>query len=189
MNLKKTLSLLMPWMLSIYIISCSNNNANKNAGTKSIGRDSLQPASSDTAAMHSNFPSGATQLHQFPDEVRNFIKKFYPGYTMIIAVSDPLCLGGDAIDVTITKKGSPNLSLIFKPDGSFVQQEEDVPLTTAPGKVREALIGRYPDYSAGNQIEKLILADKTVQYMVDLNKKGITKEVIFDVEGNVVCEN
>lgn len=189
MNLKKISTLLMFYMLCIYIISCGNNNADKNVDAKSTVRDSLQPASADTATIRSNFPSGARQLHQFPDEVRNFIKKFYPGYTMIIAVSDPLCQGGDAVDVTITKKGSPNLSLIFKPEGSFVQQEEDVPLTTAPGKVREALKGRYPDYSAGNQIEKLILADKTVQYMVDLNKKGITKEVIFDVEGNVVCEN
>ena len=189
MNLKKISSLLIPCMLCIYIISCGNNNANKNAGTKSDGGDSLQPASANTAAMHSKFPSGATQLHQLPDEVRNFIKKFYPAYTMIRAVSDPLCTGGDAVDVTITKKGSPNLSLIFKPDGSFVQQEEDVPLTTAPGKVSEALKSRYADFSAGNQIERLILADKTVQYMVDLNHKGITKEVIFDTEGNVVCEN
>ncbi len=189
MNSKKISSSLIFFMLSIYIISCGNNNADKNAKAKSTGRDSIQPASADTAAIHSNFPSGAMQLHQLPDEVRNFIEKFYPGYTMIIAVSDPLCQGGDAVDITITKKGSPNLSLIFKPDGNFVQQEEDVPLITAPGIVREALKARYPGYSAGNQIEKLILADKTVQYMVDLNHQGITKEIIFDAAGNVVCEN
>ncbi len=188
MNLKTISQSLILFMLCI-IISCSNNNANRNAEAKSTGRDSLQHVSADTAAIHSNFPAGATQLHQLPEEVRNFIKNFYPGYNMIIAVSDPLCQGGDAVDVTIKKKGSPNLSLIFKPDGSFVQQEEDVPLTTAPGKVREALKARYADYSAGNQIERLILADKTVQYMVDLNHLGITKEVIFDTEGNVVCEN
>lgn len=179
----------MPCLLCIYIISCGSNNSKKNAEAKSMARDSLQQVTADTAAIHSNFTAGATQLHQLPEGVGNFIKKFYPAYTMIRAVSDPLCTGGDAVDVTITKKGSPNLSLIFKPDGSFVQQEEDVPLTTAPGKVREALKNRYAGYSAGGQIEKLTLADKTVQYMVDLSKKTVTKEVIFDTEGNVVCEN
>ena len=189
MNHKKILTGLMSLLLCINFISCANNNADKNADAKSSGQNSLQSSNADTPSISSNFPSGATQLHQFPDEVRNFIKKFYPGYTMIIAVSDPLCQGGDAVDVTVKKKGSPNLSLIFKPDGTFVQQEEDVQLKAAPVKVRDALKARYAGYAAGNQIEKLIIADKTVQYMIDLNLLGIAKEVIFDAEGNVVCEN
>lgn len=189
MNLKKISTLLIPCLLCIYINSCGSKNSKKNAEATSTARDSLQQVAVDTAGIHSNFTTGATQLHQLPEDVENFIKKFYPAYTMIRAVSDPLCTGGDAIDVTITKKGSPNLSLIFKPDGSFVQQEEDVPLTTAPGKVREVLKNRYAGYSAEGQIEKLILADNRLQYMVDLNKTGVTKEVIFDIEGNVVCEN
>ncbi|MDO8993452.1 MAG: hypothetical protein Q7U83_10325, partial [Daejeonella sp.] len=103
--------------------------------------------------------------------------------------SDPLCKGGDAIDVAISKTGAPNLSLIFTPDGSYVQQEEDVPLTTASAKIKNTLKAKYADYSAGTQIEKLILADNSVQYLVDLSKGSITKEVIFTTDGMVVCEN
>ena len=120
--------------------------------------------------------------------MKEFIGKNYPGYKIINAASDLLCQGGDAIDVAITKNGSPNLSLIFKTDGSFVQQEEDVPLSTAPTKISSVLKTNYADYSAGKQIEKLILADKSVQYLIDLNKGKISKEVIFDTNGNVVCE-
>jgi len=59
--------------------------------------------------------------------------------------------------------------LIFKTGGNFVQQDEDVPLSTA-------------------QIEKLILPDKSRQYLVDLTKNVKTKEVIFTADGAVICE-
>jgi len=48
---------------------------------------------------------------------------------------------------------------------------------------------RYAGYSAGDQIEKLILADKSVQFLIDLAKGKVSKEVIFSSEGNVVCES
>ena len=70
-----------------------------------------------------------------------------------------------------------------------MQQEEDVPLSTASLKISEALKTKYAGYTAGNQIEKLILADKSVQYLVDLTKNKVSKEVIFSAEGNVVCES
>ena len=91
--------------------------------------------------------------------------------------------------MAITKSGVPNLSVIFRPDGQFVQQEEDVPLSTAPQKISDALKTKYAGYTAGKQIEKLILADKSVQYLVDLTIKKVSKEVIFSAEGNVVCES
>ena len=82
----------------------------------------------------------------------------------------------------------PNLSVNFRPDGQFVQQEEDVPLSAAPQKISDALKTKYANYATDKQIEKLILADKTVQYPVDLTKGKVSKEVIFSAEGNVVCE-
>jgi hypothetical protein len=103
--------------------------------------------------------------------------------------SDPLCQGGPAIDVAITKAGSTPLSLIFKPDGSFVQQEEDIALTEATNKIKVALKVKYPGYVAGTQIEMLTLADNSMQYLVDLSKNNVTKEVIFTADGKVFCEN
>ena len=127
-------------------------------------------------------------IDKLPTGVSEFVTKNYPGYQIKSAASDPLCRGGDAIDVVITKSGEPNLSAIFRPDGQFVQQEEDVSLSTAPQKVSDVLTTKYSGYTADKQIEKLILADKTVQYLVDLTKGNLSKEVIFNAEGSVMCE-
>jgi hypothetical protein len=128
-------------------------------------------------------------LNKLPAGIKEFIEREYSGYTISGAVSDPLGQGGDAIDVAITKSGVTNLSLNFKPDGSFVQQEEAEPMKTAPDKVRDVIASKYADYKAVDEIEKLQLADKTVQYLVDLSKGNTTKEVIISKEGAIVCEH
>jgi hypothetical protein len=51
------------------------------------------------------------------------------------------------------------------------------------------LKAKNADYSTGNQIEKLTHANKTEQYQVGLNKNNISKELIFNADGVVVCEN
>ncbi|MBL0200286.1 MAG: hypothetical protein IPP81_08940 [Chitinophagaceae bacterium] len=141
-----------------------------------------------TATITTGLSDGEITLDRLPGGVKEFVVKNYAGYKMVKALSDPLCQGGDAIDLAIAKAGAPNLSLIFKPDGSFVQQEEDVPLSTATNKIMKVLKTKYADYAVGTQIEKLILADKTVQYLADLTRGSVTREVIFTADGNVVCE-
>lgn len=180
---------LLALTLSFSIISCGNQSAEKKESSETREEEAAESATSDIAKVTAPSPAGDIALDKLPAGVKEFTEKNYAGYTMVKAAPDPLCQGGDAIDVAITKAGSPNLSLIFKPDGSFVQEEEDVPLSTATDKIRNALKAKYADYSAGNQIEKLTLADKTVQYLVDLTKGTATKEVIFTADGNVVCEN
>ena len=146
---------------------------------KDTGSSTISTTSpSDTTYSVANLPAG----------IKEFVSKNYAGYTILSAAADPLCQGGAAIDVAITKNGAPDLSLIFTPDGSFVQQEEDVSLSTASDKIRSVIKTKYAGYSTGNQIEKLTLVDKTMEYMLDLNKGSVTKEVIFSVDGNVVCE-
>ncbi len=197
MSLKKIFLPIFTLAFSAFIVSCGNNSSQQNAGTKSnqqTAMDSLKADSAsqnkvDTMASNTHLPAGIIALDKLPAGVKEFAEKNYPGYKIINAASDPLCKGGDAIDVAVTKNGSPNLSLIFTPDGHFVQQEEDVPLSSAPGKIGNVLKAKYADYSAGKQIEKLILADRSVQYLVDLNKGKVSKEVIFDTGGMVICEN
>lgn len=134
--------------------------------------------------------NSAISLSELPGAVNDFIARNYPGYKIKNAGHDPLCDGGDAMDVAISKDGSPNLSLIFLPDGKFVQQEEDVKLEATPAKILNTVKTKYTGFTAEKGAEKLTLADsKTVQYQLDLNKAGTSKEVIFDMEGNVVCEN
>lgn len=168
--------------------SCGNNNVEKTDVPNSTSQDTAGRIMSDTSIMKTVLPKGEITLDRLPNRIKEFITQNYAGYKMVNAASDPLCEGGDAIDVAVAKAGAPNLSLIFRPDGSYVQQEEDVPLTMASSKIKNMLKTKYAGYSAGTQIEKIILADKTVQYMTDLTKDNISKEVIFTEDGKVVCE-
>lgn len=192
MNFKSITLPLMALVLSITIVSCDsekNEKDEKEETTESKQQEKTEAEKTDTTVTAiTALPAGEITLDKLPAGVKEFVTNNYAGYKMIKAASDPLCQGGDAVDVAVTKPGAPNLSLIFKPDGSFVQQEEDVPMKTAPDKVRDAIAAKYADYKAGEQIEKLTLADKTVQYLVDLNKGTATKEVILSKEGVIVCE-
>lgn len=197
MNLKKISLPLLILAVSTFIISCGSNSSEKNEGTGSNQQETKESTNTDSPSLHKTAtaasinipaPGGTIAIDKLPAGVNEFVTKNYPGYQIKSAASDPLCQGGDAIDVAITKRGVPNLSVIFRPDGQFVQQEEDVPLSAAPQKISDVLKTKYANYIADKQIEKLILADKTVQYLVDLTKGKVSKEVIFSAEGNVVCE-
>jgi hypothetical protein len=185
MTIIKFLLPVFPLAVSLTILSCSNQTKGKDEAAVT-----QQPVLGKTKDVNSltyktiALPKGEINMVK----VKEFIKSKYPGYTLIRAVPDPLCQGGDAIDVNIIKSGSPNLSLIFKPDGTFVQQEEDVPISTSTNEIRNALKEKFASYSVNTQIEKLTLDDKTIQYMVDLNKGKTSKEVIFTTTGIVVCE-
>lgn len=188
MVLKKILVPVMAFSLAIFVVSCDNEKNEKDEKEETAETEQAE-LKADTTNKTAIVTDGKVALDKLPAGVKEFIVKQYAGYTISSAASDPLCQGGDAIDVAVTKAGAPNLSLIFKPDGSFVQQEEDVQMKTAPDKVRDAIASKFADYKAGDQIEKLQLADKTVQYLVDLVKGTTTKEVIFSKEGAIVCEH
>ena len=189
MHFKKSFNVIALIALSFFLINCRSNSSQKNREQQSYTQDSVKTTNAYTSPSYSPLPPGEITLDKLPKGVKEFTGKFYPGYKIVHAASDPLCGGGDAIDVSIEKENLPNFSLIFKPDGSFVQQEQDVPLSTASGKIKDVLKAKYSGYTVSNQIEKLILADKTEQYLVDLTKGTISKEVIFDNNGTVVCEN
>ncbi len=142
-----------------------------------------------TADNTSNKVSGKVDINALPQSINDFVTKNYAGYKIKSAAHDPMCNGDDALDVAITKTGSPAYSLIFSPQGEFIQQEEDVNISNAPAKVLETLKTKFGDYKIGQQIEKLSLADHSTHYSVDVSKSGASKEVIFDEQGNVLCED
>lgn len=189
MNYLKELSLgLIVLIMCIIILSCGKSSDEKR-NSEMTGKESKNIIKADTISNNTNVHNGEIALDKLPTSVKSFVEKNFSGYHILTAVSDPLCQGGDAIDVSIEKTGSPKLSLIFKTDGSFVQSEEDVPLITAPDKVKHSLKTKFPDYKAGSQIEKLTMADKSIQYLFDLEKGKTTKEAIFSSDGTFVCEN
>ncbi|MDQ2719863.1 MAG: hypothetical protein M3Z26_08925 [Bacteroidota bacterium] len=185
MNFKHAFFVITFTAINLVMVSCSNNSS----GTENNSDKAKTATITDTFVSNKKLPKGASRLDNLPANVKGFVQKNYPGYIITIAVLDPLCGDGDAVDVAITKIGSPDLSLIFKPDGTFVQQEQDVPLNTVSRAIRQTLKFKYADYTAGVQIEKLTLADNTEEYLVDLSKGAKSKEVILDTKGLVVCEN
>ena len=166
--------------------ACTNINKDAHKSQKDRVTENTLPA--DTA-QNAISASGEIALDQLPSNIKEFVAKNYAGYTMQHAAYDPLCSGGNATDVAISKKGSPSYSLIFLPNGTFVQQEEDIDISKAPAAVLEMVKTKYTGFTPAQQIERLTLADKSIQYLLDITKNKIAKEVIFNDAGMVVCEH
>jgi hypothetical protein len=141
-----------------------------------------------SSVQHIKITNDSVTVNNLPENIKKYIAANYPGYQVNSAMSDPLCQGGDAIDVGLINSAQPNMSLIFKPDGTYIQKETDVPLNTAPAKVKEVMKTSYSSYKASDPIEKITLADNTTQYLIDITKAAVTKEVTLSAEGVVVCE-
>jgi len=180
----KTLKYLLLAGLSIGVVSC-NSNQQKKTETVSNPTEKANAFQQQTTKPL----SGKIEIDSLPLKAKEFIANNYKGYKISSAAYDPLCGGGDAIDVSITQKGKPNFSLIFLPNGTFVQQEEDIELSLAPKKVLTTAKAKFSDYKVANQIEKLKLADNSLQYLLDLTKGSETKEVILTEDGKIVCES
>ena len=121
-----------------------------------------------------------------PQKARTYVKNNYPKYNIVKASNDPMCTGKPAIDVLI-KKDQDVISLIFSPNGDFLQSEIDVAYSEAPKVIDTKIKSKFPEYIASEQIEKLTLPNGETQYLVDIMKDKESKEVIFDTAGNVVC--
>ena len=185
MSLKTIFFVTILFTIFTATISCSSNSPE----TVNQQQGAIKNGNADKFIANSLLPKGAKTLHSLPTNIIEFVKNNYPGYSIIIAVSDPLCSGEDAIDVSIVKNNSPDFSLLFKPDGTFEQQEQDILLSSAPSPIQSILKEKYADYLPGNQMGKIILADKSIHYLADLIKENVLKEVVFSAEGNIICES
>jgi len=121
-------------------------------------------------------------------KAQSYINDNYPGYTIVKASDDPMCTGEPAIDV-LMKKNQDIISLIFSPDGDFLQSEVDVNYSEAPQEIDSMLKSEFSEYTASEQIEKLTLPNGENQYLVDITKGKESREVIFDAAANIVCTN
>lgn len=179
--------------LLLGLLGCGNNagTTNTSADTTTSNTDTsvTKPKMETKAPLDTGIATGPVAIVNLPATVQPYVEKNFPGYTIANASHDPLCTGGDAIDVVIKAKKKPTLSLIFIPNGSFVQKEEDVPYSTAPKKVTDVIKTKYADFKPSKQIEKLTLADNTTQYLVDITKANKAMEVILSKDGVLVCEH
>lgn len=162
---------------------------NQQGDNKTKKEDKVETLNTTDTIQNALPKSGEIALDKLPPKIQEYVNSNFQGYSMKRAAYDPLCPSGDAIDVAITKKASPDYSLIFLPDGTFIQLEEDIDLSKAPVKVLEIVKSKYAGFKPATQIERLKLADGSVQYLLDITKDKIIKEVIFKEDGTIVCEH
>lgn len=175
--MKRVITFLLFTLALLIFVACNN----KKVSTQ------LKTVSPDTTQSFKPL-SGEISLDKLPINIKEYVNKHYPGYAIKKAAYDPLCTGEDAMDIAISKQDSPDYSLIFLFDGTFVQLEEDIDLSKAPAKVLETVKAKYADFQPAHKIESLTLADKSIAYLVDLTKGTLTKEVILKADGTIVCE-
>ncbi len=160
-----------------------------NCGKKPIEQGNKNNKDTVKSVQKTSFDINTVSKDNLPQNIKDYVASNYKEYKITDATSDPLCEGGDAIDVSIQKDEKTTLSLIFKPDGTYIQKEEDISYYNAPQKVKETIKTKYGSYNASDQIEKLTLADNTTQYLIDIDKDTVSKEVILTSDGQIVCEN
>mgnify|MGYP000873731367 CR=1 FL=1 len=184
-KMNRTIKMSLITVAVLTFTACNNQQGENKTQKESKGETSVITDTTQNAIPK----SGKIALDKLPANIKEYVNQNFQGYSIKSAEYDPLCTGGDAIDVVISKKGSPNYSLIFLLDGTFVQIEEDIDLSKAPSKVLEVVKTKYAGYKPASQIERLTLADKSIQYLLDITRDTITKEVIFKEDGTVICEH
>ncbi len=127
-------------------------------------------------------------IDQLPATVSSFIAEHYAAYSIESADYDKFCTGEMAIDVDVKKQGLPDMSLYFTPEGEFIQQKEKLTYADLPAAVKDAVKAKYPDYAVGRKADHITLADKTIQYEIDLEKGDLSIEALFDATGAYICE-
>ena len=193
--MSKTIKLFLITIGVLILTSC--NNKKDKAGKEQMDTDKTAepkavepppPADAEPPPPEGPPPSVEIALDRLPSNIKLFVTRNYAGYTMQKAVHNSLCSGVDAIDLTISKKGGADYSLVFLPNGTFVQKEEDIDLTNVPSKVLEIIKEIYADYKPAPQIERITLADNTTRFSIDISNSNESKEVILKKDGTVVCE-
>jgi hypothetical protein len=185
----------LAFIVMLFSIGCNNATDSSTTtvdSTKNADNTKMAPADTSHTAIlpaDNSLKDKKVSLDQLPSSVKPYVDKNFPGYVTKSAAHDPLCSGEDAIDVVIERSGHTTYSLIFKPDGTFVQKEEDVPSGGLPAKVKDVIKVKFPGAAVANQAERLTMADNSIQYVFDITVNNQTKEVIVAADGTIVCGN
>jgi len=118
------------------------------------------------------------ELSAVPTPVTKAFAARYPKVTAIKAEKE---VGKDKV-VAYELKGD-KLEATFTADGTFLEEETVVALTTLPAAVTKAFAAKYPKAKA-ERAEKQVKADKTTTYEIAFGKT----EVTFKDDGTFVEE-
>ena len=113
-----------------------------------------------------------------PANIQATIAAKYAGGTTVGGSREKI-KGVDRYEATV-HIGTRSLDLAFAPDGSVIEEEEVIPLTTAPAAVQATLKARYSSWTV-SQVERSV-GSQTV-FDVALKKGSSHQEVVFDATG------
>jgi hypothetical protein len=119
-------------------------------------------------------------LTKLPKEVRQALKDKYPGAKLIKA-SEEKEDDQTLYEVGLTHKDH-NYSVLFKPDGSIVEIEKEIPAKDLPAVVAKAIEEKYPK-ATFKRTEEVTKMDKFAFYevlLVTADKKTFELEVAAD---------
>ncbi|MBC7776810.1 MAG: PepSY-like domain-containing protein [Phycisphaerae bacterium] len=126
-------------------------------------------------------------IADLPSAIKVYVDANYPGYTLDEAEKETNCSGATVYDVEIEQGEENDLELTFDIDGNFLYSETDVASADLPTAVVNSIATNYAGF-ASEEPSKLTLADGSTRYEVELEKGKTDKEVLFDSEGQVICE-
>lgn len=134
-------------------------------------------------------------ITDLPVGILNFIAYSHSGYMIESASYKTLCGGIDAIEAIVVKENKNrsedySISFIFTHDGKYIRTEQGIDFSDIPDKVKQEIAYSFKDFKPKSKAKLLTLTkDDETQYLVNLDKNGGDKEIIFKVNGNIVCEN
>ncbi len=121
-----------------------------------------------------------------PDVIESYVMNNFSGYEIEDIDEETLCVGTAVYEVDIENEAEDDLELVFDMEGNFLFSETEIELSQLPEAVSNAISTEYPDHVL-EEAEKRDLSNGDVQYKVEL-EGNIDLEVLFDSEGEVICE-
>jgi uncharacterized protein YajQ (UPF0234 family) len=84
------------------------------------------------------------------------------------------------------EQNGKNCSANFATDGSWLETETEVDLNQVPEIVKKAFYKKFSKDKKIKAVDKIEKKDGTFNYEIEYKSGLITKEIVFDTEGNVI---
>lgn len=126
-------------------------------------------------------------LGELPPAVKSYVEANYPAYSIDEAEMEADCFGASVYEVEIEQNEDNELELVFDKNGNFLYSETEIAVSDLPAAVSGSIASKFAGFKT-KEADKLAMADGSTRFEVEMKKDGKTKEVIFDTEGTVICE-
>lgn len=126
-----------------------------------------------------------------PDLAADYIIANYPDHVVQSVDFEDICDDNLVLEVELEDGPGPDVDLYFETDGTFLLAEYDIAISDLPDAVVNTIETEFSGYSINSDdVERWEMADGTIQYEVKLEPtSGATIEVVFDENGNILCQD